>query len=301
MLHKLYEPFEAFEMSVEGSPPETRDKRCKNNTEMKNSRMKMTMLITLSLCLISNINASSNGDRYLAFEKAERVVCTSADEAKAKLLSDAAYIHICGDAKGMTQVVPLTHQNIMQEQLKTIPSEGRIGTGQDWIIKYHSNSEVIERATRISSSEYRVLKASKQSERHVVAQTIRTYGIDLTALPARCDIVSRCSVGLEKWHLGAASAKWSSRELLPFKSASHGLALDNHSCNVLAFHTHNSHMTNSLVVVALHRAWPSVVQLTFVAERRLVHSDVGVSKVWDGCSNSSTESDIKIISGVGRL
>ncbi|GKE35757.1 mitochondrial import inner membrane translocase subunit TIM50-like protein [Tanacetum coccineum] len=37
----------------------------------------------------------------------------------------------------------------MQEQLKTIPSEGRIRTGQDWIIKYHSNSEVIERATSV--------------------------------------------------------------------------------------------------------------------------------------------------------
>ncbi|GJV89357.1 hypothetical protein Tco_1533295 [Tanacetum coccineum] len=29
--------------------------------------------------------------------------------------------------------------------------------------------------------------------------------------------------------------------------------------------------------------------------------DVGVSTVWDGCSNSSSESDNKIISGVGRL
>ncbi|GKB77123.1 hypothetical protein Tco_0944018, partial [Tanacetum coccineum] len=55
--------------------------------------------------------------------------------------------------------------------------------------------------------------------------------------------------------------------------------------------TISSHMANPLVVVALHGAWPSVVQLTPVAERRLVRGDVGVSKVWDECSNSSSESD----------
>ncbi|GJR02116.1 hypothetical protein Tco_0525100 [Tanacetum coccineum] len=35
MLHKLYEPFEAFEMAVDGSPPETRDKRCKPLKRLK--------------------------------------------------------------------------------------------------------------------------------------------------------------------------------------------------------------------------------------------------------------------------
>ncbi|GJU93297.1 RAE1-like protein isoform X2 [Tanacetum coccineum] len=34
------------------------------------------------------------------------------------------------------------------QNLKTIPRKGRIRTGQDWIIKDHYNSEVIERATR---------------------------------------------------------------------------------------------------------------------------------------------------------
>ncbi|GJZ79459.1 cytochrome P450 reductase [Tanacetum coccineum] len=33
-----------------------------------------------------------------------------------KLLSDGAYIHICGDGKGMAQVEPLTLQTIVQEQ-----------------------------------------------------------------------------------------------------------------------------------------------------------------------------------------
>ncbi|PWA84334.1 hypothetical protein CTI12_AA159040 [Artemisia annua] len=41
---------------------------------MKISRMKMTMLFLLSLCLIVNINASSNGDDYFVFDKAERAV-----------------------------------------------------------------------------------------------------------------------------------------------------------------------------------------------------------------------------------
>ena len=36
--------------------------------------MKMTMLILLSLCLIANINASSHGDDYFVFDKAERAV-----------------------------------------------------------------------------------------------------------------------------------------------------------------------------------------------------------------------------------
>ncbi|GJS21334.1 hypothetical protein Tco_0449966 [Tanacetum coccineum] len=44
--------------------------------------VKMAMLIMLSLCLIAYINASSNGDEYLVFDKAERAVCTSVDEAK---------------------------------------------------------------------------------------------------------------------------------------------------------------------------------------------------------------------------
>nr|GEV31985.1 hypothetical protein [Tanacetum cinerariifolium] len=39
-----------------------------------------------------------------------------------------------------------TRQRIFK--LKTIPREGRIGTGGGWIIKDHSDSEVIERATR---------------------------------------------------------------------------------------------------------------------------------------------------------
>ncbi|GJU12906.1 metal tolerance protein C4 [Tanacetum coccineum] len=43
-------------------------------SEMKNSKMKITMLSMLSLCLIANINASSNGDDYLVFDKAERAV-----------------------------------------------------------------------------------------------------------------------------------------------------------------------------------------------------------------------------------
>ncbi|GKA21031.1 hypothetical protein Tco_0701020 [Tanacetum coccineum] len=34
-----------------------------------------------------------------------------------KLLSDGAYIHICSDAKGMAQVVPLTLQIIVQKQV----------------------------------------------------------------------------------------------------------------------------------------------------------------------------------------
>ncbi|GJS18167.1 hypothetical protein Tco_0412639 [Tanacetum coccineum] len=45
-------------------------------------QVKMAMLIMLSLCLIAYINASSNGDEYLVFDKAERAVCTSVDEAK---------------------------------------------------------------------------------------------------------------------------------------------------------------------------------------------------------------------------
>ncbi|PWA88727.1 hypothetical protein CTI12_AA116420 [Artemisia annua] len=41
---------------------------------MRISRMKMTMLILLSLCLIANVSASSNGDDYFVFDKAERAV-----------------------------------------------------------------------------------------------------------------------------------------------------------------------------------------------------------------------------------
>ncbi|PWA88728.1 hypothetical protein CTI12_AA116430 [Artemisia annua] len=41
---------------------------------MRISRMKMTMLILLSLCLIASISASSNGDDYFVFDKAERAV-----------------------------------------------------------------------------------------------------------------------------------------------------------------------------------------------------------------------------------
>nr|GEW57454.1 casein kinase 1-like protein HD16 [Tanacetum cinerariifolium] len=51
----------------------------------------MTMLIILSLCLIDNINASSNGDKYLVFDKAETAVCTSTDEAKTMLTRQLAY------------------------------------------------------------------------------------------------------------------------------------------------------------------------------------------------------------------
>ncbi|GJV64693.1 hypothetical protein Tco_1475521 [Tanacetum coccineum] len=36
--------------------------------------MKITMLIMLSLCLIANINASSNCDDYFVFDKAERAI-----------------------------------------------------------------------------------------------------------------------------------------------------------------------------------------------------------------------------------
>ncbi|GJT16358.1 hypothetical protein Tco_0875064 [Tanacetum coccineum] len=36
--------------------------------------MKITMLIMLSLCLIANINASSNCDDYFIFDKAERAI-----------------------------------------------------------------------------------------------------------------------------------------------------------------------------------------------------------------------------------
>ncbi|GKC06646.1 hypothetical protein Tco_0998256 [Tanacetum coccineum] len=133
----LYEPFEAFEMAVEGSPPETRDKRCKRKYPFCETEWKSRMRV-MRLPYSCILKEASQFSMIL-------LICG----LQVKLLSDVAYIHICGDAKGMTQVVPLTHHNIVQEQLKTIPSKRRIGTGRDLIIKYHSNSEVIERATSV--------------------------------------------------------------------------------------------------------------------------------------------------------
>nr|GEX47774.1 hypothetical protein [Tanacetum cinerariifolium] len=51
------------------------------------------------------------------------------DEVKSickKSLSDGAYIHICGDAKVMAQVVPLILQIIMQEEVTDIHKETKI-------------------------------------------------------------------------------------------------------------------------------------------------------------------------------
>ncbi|GKA28003.1 hypothetical protein Tco_0714171 [Tanacetum coccineum] len=62
--------------------------------------------------------------------------------------------------------------------------------------------------------------------------------------------------------------------------------------NSLSYNLLNFHGAHSLFVVSI-----------FFKIKRSdgLRDDVGVSKVWDGCSNLSSKSDSKITSGVGRL
>nr|GEW72649.1 WRKY transcription factor 7 [Tanacetum cinerariifolium] len=60
-----------------------------SSKQMRNSWVKIVMLIMLSLCLIAYINASSNGYEDLVFDKAKRAVFTSVDGAKLTNICDA--------------------------------------------------------------------------------------------------------------------------------------------------------------------------------------------------------------------
>ncbi|GJR38645.1 hypothetical protein Tco_1214329 [Tanacetum coccineum] len=58
--------------------------------------------------------------------------------------------------------------------------------------------------------------------------------------------------------------------------------------------TISSHMANSLVVVALHSAWPSVVQLTLIAGRFMVLYEI-IPQIASRASDDLIENNLKII------